>query len=145
MLKQLQRQGTIQVKANVDKVFPLFTPQGEELWVAGWQPTYLYPESGEVCLNSVFTTQHGEIETLWITALYNPTQYQAAYINIVPDVVVRRVDVQCAALADNQTTVTVQYIYTALSPQGNEVLAHITAEHYAEMMDAWEGAVNAIL
>ena len=106
MLKQVQRQATIHLNANSAQVYPLFTPKGEERWVPGWKPTYIYPESGDVCLNSVFTTEKDGVETLWVTVLYNPRDYQTAFINIVPDVVVRRVDVQCEVMPNNRTAVT---------------------------------------
>lgn len=145
MPHQVQHSATIQLNAAPAKTFPLFTPKGETLWVQDWNPTYVYPASGEVCLNSVWTTPHAGQDLLWVTVVHQPEDYSAAYINIVPDVMVRRVDVNFVALDDDKTAATIRYIYTSLSPAGDELLATLTEDYYANMMQDWEESVNAIL
>lgn len=40
------RSAAIHLHAPADRVFPLFTPEGERLWVPGWNPRYLWPANG---------------------------------------------------------------------------------------------------
>ncbi len=42
--------------APPNQVFPLFTPTGEKLWVDGWDPEAVYPESGATEEGMVFKT-----------------------------------------------------------------------------------------
>jgi hypothetical protein len=50
---------SIVLSGSIDRVFPLFTPAGEKLWVEGWDPEFLHPTSGETCEGMVFRTSPG--------------------------------------------------------------------------------------
>jgi hypothetical protein len=55
----------IVVGAPVDQAFMFFTPAGEELWVDGWQPTYVHPTDGRTEAGMVFTTGQNDDLTIW--------------------------------------------------------------------------------
>lgn len=46
-MNRIERRHSITVARPIDQVFPLFTPKGETLWVQGWNPDFIHPESGE--------------------------------------------------------------------------------------------------
>jgi hypothetical protein len=54
---------TIHLPAHLYRVFPLFEPLGEKLWAEGWDPTMLYPSTGEVAVGTIFTTHHADEPT----------------------------------------------------------------------------------
>lgn len=60
MAKRVQVTRRIVVGAPVDQAFMFFTPAGEELWVDGWQPRYVYPGDGRTEAGMVFTTGEGD-------------------------------------------------------------------------------------
>lgn len=45
--------GTFHLNAPRERVFPLFTPEGERAWAPGWEPKFL---SGSEERGSAFTT-----------------------------------------------------------------------------------------
>ncbi len=63
---RLSRTARIRLNAAPATVFPLFTPLGERLWVAGWDPQLVYPASGEAELHGVFCTPgHDGQPVMW--------------------------------------------------------------------------------
>ncbi|WP_214470513.1 hypothetical protein [Mesorhizobium sp. dw_380] len=47
MTSHLERSHRVLLAGPIDRVFPLFTPIGETLWVEGWQSEFLHPKNGE--------------------------------------------------------------------------------------------------
>src|SRR6185369_5976608 len=62
--------GEILIPGPIDKVFPLFTPKGELLWIPTWKYTPVFPPSGETERDMVFRTDDGA--TTWTLAVYDP-------------------------------------------------------------------------
>ena len=54
--KILSRTTKINVNESIEKVFPLFSPLGEKKWIAGWDPTFIYPTTGKFEENLIFKT-----------------------------------------------------------------------------------------
>jgi hypothetical protein len=62
----ISREHRIVLDGTPEIVFPMFTPEGEELWVEGWAPDYLHPAGVRATSQDmVFRTRHGGEETLW--------------------------------------------------------------------------------
>src|SRR5690242_9144126 len=62
--------GEIRIHGSVEKVFALFTPKGELLWIPTWKYTAVYPASGETEKDMVFRTDDGA--TTWALVRYEP-------------------------------------------------------------------------
>ncbi|RWA97127.1 hypothetical protein [Mesorhizobium sp.] len=72
MTNHLERSHSIVLSGPIDRVFPLFTPTGETLWVDGWDPEFLHPQDGETRQGMVFRTAHGDETTLWACTDWDP-------------------------------------------------------------------------
>ena len=140
--RHVRREHTITVDAAVERVFPLLTPLGEELWVPGWKPAYLYPPSGEMMAGLVFTTGSGDDATYWSVIAYDPARYVSRYARVTPASRFGFVDVACAAAAPARTRVTVAYTYTALTEAGNAFIDAFTDAGYREMIEEWRSLMN---
>ena len=55
------------IDGPVDKVFPLYCPVRESLWIDGWSPKAIYSNSGFIEANCVFITPgHGDgTDAIW--------------------------------------------------------------------------------
>lgn len=142
---RLTRTTTIHLNAPPATVFPLFTPLGERLWVPDWNPTMIYPASGELELDAVFTTAHGDgAPTVWTVVEATQEEYRVSYVRVAPDTHVARITVQCAE-EDQATRATVTYVFTALTEQGNAYVAQFTEQHYQHWLQGWEAGINEYL
>lgn len=137
------RSATIHLHATPDRVFPLFTPEGERLWVPGWSPRYLWPADGAAQAGMTFLTEHEDRETTWMVADFDPAR-RAIYTRVTPGLSTVRVEVVCEPHGDG-TAATVRYDYVGLAPAGNASIEQMTEERYREWMGEWERAINAYL
>lgn len=133
----------IVVDAPVDQAFMFFTPAGEELWVDGWQPTYLNPPDGRTEAGMVFTTGEGADHTVWLMADFDRAQRRSRYLRCTPGSRTGTVEVRCRALDAARTEVAVSYALTALSPAGAEALQAFEGERFADMIDGWGREIAA--
>lgn len=133
----LEHQHTILIEGAIDRVFPLFTPIGETLWVEGWTPEFIYPASGETCEGMIFRTSHDDEETLWSCVHWNPDQHQVRYARVTPGSRFGFVEVACQKISPQQTKATVSYIFTALGPAGSSYLSEMTSDAYVRTIDEW--------
>jgi hypothetical protein len=117
------RTATIHLHASPDRIFTLFTPEGERAWVPGWNPVHRHPSDG---------------------ARFDAARH-ATYSRVTPGLHAVVVDVACVGAAEGGTLARVGYTYTALSEDGNATIARQTDEAYAAMMGEWESAINAYL
>jgi len=141
----VKRTGSLSLPATRERVFPLFTPEGERMWVPGWQPQYLHPDRPSNEAGAVFRTNHGGEETIWLVIRYAPDEGIATYGRFTPGSRLGTVHVECAEESPSDTRVTVTYELTALSEGGTEVLQALTAEAYASMLDHWRELILPIL
>jgi hypothetical protein len=120
--------------------FRLFTPEGERAWAKGWEPTYLHPADGRATPGMVFTTGHGGEETLWTMTRHEPEGGVVEYLRVTPGSRMGSVRVQCAGCGDG-TRVTVTYVLTALTPEGNATLRALDAAAYESFITSWRTAI----
>jgi hypothetical protein len=144
-MTHIEREHSITLAAPIDRVFPLFTPLGETRWVPGWAPDFLHPASGETCEGMVFRTAHGAEETLWSCIHWTPDDYRVRYVRVTPGVRFGFVSVAGRALEAGQAEINVGYTFTALGAEGEAMLAALTQEAFAAMIDGWQIALNRLL
>jgi hypothetical protein len=127
----------------VDVVFEMFTPEGERAWAPEWDPHPLVPGETDV-RDAVFTTEHRGAHAVWFVVELDRSAHRASYVNFVARIRLTRVDVECEAAGPAETTVSVRYVVTGLSPQGNRYVREFDA-HFDGMMADWQTAVAAAL
>src|ERR1051326_8309883 len=67
------------VSLPVDETFPLFEPIGEKAWAEGWHPVFASAESATLSDGSVFTVQHGDLQTIWLVTHYSRSGHAIEY------------------------------------------------------------------
>ena len=141
----IERRRVIEIAHPIAEVFPLFSPKGEEAWAPGWAPDYLHPADGELREGMVFRTRHGGETTFWGCVLHRPGDHHVRYARVTPASRFTFVDVVCRAVAPDRTEVTVGYDHTALSPEGEVLLARLDEASFAADIDGWRIAIEAAL
>jgi len=122
------------INGPVEKVFPLFTPEGETNWIPTWKWTPVYPAGKETVRDMVFRT---EADTLWTLAVYEPPR-RSVYVHTSPDVLAR-IEVVCTPIDANHTNMKITWVLTAVSEHGQMVIEHHeTEEHFAERKINWK-------
>ena len=146
--KRVGHSHTIELNDNPERIFPLFTPEGEKRWAAGWDFELVYPLSNEAEENLIFTTashDHAQSRAIWIISRYEPTEFFVEYQRIEPGEKIGRIRVKCQAGEHERTLVSVQYVYTALSETGNKFIDGFSAHEYIRFVGHWEKAINYYL
>jgi len=111
------------INGPIDKVFQLFTPEGENLWIPYWKYTPIYPASGDTVRDMVFRTDE---KTLWTLAVYDPPRH-SVYVHTSPDSLAR-IEVECSAVDANHTRMKITWVLTAITDQGKLEIEH----HHSE-------------
>jgi len=125
----------ITLAGNIQTLFPLFTPSGEEAWVPGWAPTYLTGKDTRE--EMLFTTGGGMDKTFWTCLKWQPEAHHARYLRITPSCRIAIVDVLCRAQQSGQVAVQVTYTYTPLTPTAAAELALMTQQQFVASIEEW--------
>lgn len=128
-----------ELNMSVERALPLFTAQGERLWVPDWEPELLGDGPG-----SVFVTRLGGSETTWVVVDYDPSHGIARYARWVPGVQAGLVEVHCAPLAPDRSGVRVRYTLTPLSAAAVETVStFLEPRRFAAFIEGWKRSIVA--
>jgi MOSC domain-containing protein YiiM len=141
----VRRSGTLRVAAPPDKAFPFFTPDGERLYVPGFDPQYLHPLTGEQGVGAIFTTDHNDEDTLWMVLRFSASERRADYARVTPGSRWGTVAVALEPVGGSSTQVTITYEMTSTSEAGDEKLTAFTEDAFAATLAEWEAQVNRLL
>jgi len=125
---------------KAETLFPLFSPEGERLWVPGWEYENIM---GTTTLHEdyVFLTKshdHSAGAAVWIVKDYDSEAYHVQYYKIEPEEKVGIVTVICTPLDESSTRVDVTYTYIGLSERGNRFIENFTKEDYEDFIKEWQ-------
>jgi hypothetical protein len=142
----LRTQTAFDVTVNLPytEAAPLFGPEGERAWAGKhWNPQFLYPQPAHDEQGAVFTIQHGPFTVTWVNTLFDVEARQFQYAYFIPNILVTTIDVRFTP-ANAITRVHVVYTRTALTPEGNDHVATLTASDKAAAQN-WQQAIDAYL
>ena len=135
------RTGSFELDMTPEEALPLFTAQGEKLWIPMWDPVILHGDGYEK--GTVFVTEHHGQTVYWLVMDYDINAKHALYVRVTPGADTGTVDVSLAPNESGGSTVTVSYQLTALSPAGKKRLQEsFTEARYAEMMGEWRTMIS---
>jgi hypothetical protein len=140
----ITRTHTLYFKADIDTVFPLFTPLEEKKWVQGWDATLIFSHTDAAReTGCIFSTPHmGLPETIWVLSRYDDVNRVIQYVRFAAGHHVALIDIN----AEEQTRVQVTYTLTGLSDQGDHYLQHEFSEaKYLARMQSWQQGISAYL
>ena len=121
-------------------LFPLFSAEGEKLWVPGWDYENVM-RSKDLHEDYIFLTQnhdHASSNAIWLVKRYDPNAYFVQFYKVEPDDKVGIISVQCFQIDESNTQVEVTYHYIGISEKGNEFINKFTSKEYTNFIDEWE-------
>jgi hypothetical protein len=143
-LVHVRNQFDFTVHAPYRVAAPLFGPEGERVWAAGWDPHFLYPQPAQDIQGAVFTVRHGHHQAYWINTSFDKDARHFQYVYLIPDVMVVLIDVRFSELDPGNTMVNVVYERTALNPEANEHVRE-SGDSDRESGKEWGTAINDYL
>ena len=142
VLKSIKHTETFRLDQPAEILFPLFSAEGEKLWVPGWDYKNI---SGSEDMHEDFiflTSSHDhastDADTIWLVKRYDPESYIVQFYRVEPGQKVGLVTVRCMEIDKNMTNVEVTYEYTALSDHGSKFIEKFTTDHYKEFIGGWK-------
>ena len=124
----------------VGRLFPLFSAEGETLWVPGWTYENVMGTE-ELHEDYVFLTRahdHSSTEAVWIVKRHEPEEYLVQFYKVEAGDKVGVVSVQCFEEGEVATRIEVSYEYIGLSEQGDAFVGGFTAEAYRQFIAEWK-------
>ena len=142
-MRHIEVSGTLHIDAPPAEAFQYFTPAGERLWVAGWEPEYLHPIDGALVDGLTFRTRHGGEETLWmVSRCADP--HAVDYVRVTPGSRMGIVSVRLTAHGTAAADVAVAYRMTALSASAEGTLDAFAAA-FPEYLASWQQSINGLI
>ncbi len=129
------------IRGNIDQVFGLFDPVSERDWVDDWDPIPVFPKELSRAAGTVFTLIRDGRTAVWTVLKHSPQTHEAEYLITEYEYQHRWICVSCKPEDDENTLVTVRYVTTALSADGqNDIM------RYGEkFVQAWQQPVQAAI
>jgi hypothetical protein len=139
----IKHQTSFRIDQPADELFPLFSAEGEKLWVPGWDYKNIMG-STDLREDYVFLTSghhssahHGAAKIIWLVKRYEPSNYFVQFYRVEPDDKVGIVTVHCRPITEGSTEVEVSYEFIGLSKKGDEFIEGYTAEAYEGFIGNW--------
>jgi hypothetical protein len=134
--------GSFEIPVAADAAGELFTPEGERAWAEDWEPAY--PDAGATAVEpgTVFVTDRGGAEAVWVITAVG--EASVAYARFDPRGLMGTIEVAWEAVSAGHTRVEVVYRSTATEAPMRPVLKRFAA-HYDSYMEHWREAIEATL
>lgn len=132
------------IKQPIGILFPLFSAEGEKLWVPGWDYKNVMGLT-DLHEDYVFITtahDHASEDAIWLVKRYDPESYFVQFYKIEPETKIGVITVQCFELEKNLTEVKVDYEYRAISDKGKPFILSFDAVRYEAFINEWERLLN---
>jgi len=127
------------INQSIDSLFPLFSAEGEKLWVPDWDYENIMG-SNDLREDYVFLTKnhdHASANAIWLVKRYEPDNYLVQFYKVEPEDKVGIVTVQCIKINECLTKVEVSYEYIGLSKKGNKFIQGFTSTDYEAFIGEW--------
>ena len=143
-MKSVDHTMTFELAVPVEELFPLFSPEGEKLWVPGWDYRDVMG-TPDLTEDYVFLTEshdHGTAEAIWVVKKYDPENWLVEFYKIEPNDKVGVVRVKCKAKGESRTEIEVRYKYIAISANGEAFVRGFTGAVYEEFIGEWQALLS---
>ena len=139
-MSKIKHTEKFEIDQPIEIVFPLFSAEGEKLWVPGWDYENIMG-STELHEDYVFLTKnhdHASTDAIWLVKRYEPESYLIQFYKVEPGNKVGIITVQCEKISRDVTRVVVSYEYIGLSKKGDEFIEGFTATEYETFIGEWK-------
>ena len=144
-MNRVKHSADFQLDQPADILFPLFSAEGEKLWVPGWGYENVMGPT-DLREDYIFLTKnhdHAASKAIWIVKRYEPSEYLVEFYKVEPEEKVGVITVKCSALSDTRTNVSVAYEYISLTERGNEFITSFTSDVYKGFIGEWQQLLDA--
>jgi len=114
-MRKVKHTGNFQINQPIEILFPLFSAEGEKLWVPGWDYENIMG-SNDLHEDYIFLTKshdHASTDAIWLVKKYKPEVHFVQFYKIEPEDKVGIITVQCVKVIKSITQVEVAYEYIA--------------------------------
>ena len=139
-MSTVKHTASFRIREPVDRLFPLFSAEGEKRWVPGWDYENIMGGT-EFHEDYVFMTKshdHAASDAIWLVKRFQPEEHLVQFYKVEPEEKIGIIEVQCTGLSDSQTRVQVTYEYIGLSPSGNRFIDGFTLSDYEAFIAEWK-------
>jgi hypothetical protein len=142
---RVERRYTQKLHGRPDDVFPLLCPVREQEWVEGWNPLVVYSLSGFAENNCIFTTGDEKPDSIWVITEFDSERHKLSIVKVTPGMTVAQISISLSQDAAGHTNADVVYLYTAISPDGEQFVNNYSEEFFEKFMQYSEQALNSFL
>jgi hypothetical protein len=128
--------GSLTLKLEPSEAFALFSPEGERLWVPGWQPELLHPQGSDWAEGQVFRTREEFGDAVWVVSTLDRANCHVVYYRVEAKRYVARIEVKAIA-AKGSSKILVAYSFVGLSEHGNKDIEAMSQSAYNEKLRRW--------
>jgi len=89
----------------VEKVFPLFEPQGRTLLYKNWNPTVLREGINGSLKGQVLFSKNDDLDVMLTVREYNPEKGHIQYLVVWDDFEIQRIDIYCTQAETENSTI----------------------------------------
>lgn len=128
------------IDQSIDLVFPLQSPEGEKLWIPGWDYENIMGTT-KLHEDYIFKTKshdHAETDAIWIVKKYDTENYIAQFYKVEPEAKIGVVTVHCETVNNISTKLKITYKYIGLSEKGNEFVKNFSEDEYNLFIAEWQ-------
>ena len=138
-MSAIKHTAEFRIEQPIEILFPLFSAEGEKLWVPGWDYENIMG-SNDLHEDYIFLTKnhdHASTDAIWLVKRYEPESYLVQFYKVEPKDKVGIITVQCKKITKCLTQVQVSYEYIALSKKGNVFIESFTSTAYEAFIGEW--------
>ena len=145
--RQLTATGGFELPCSANMAFPLFSPEGERLWIREWHwdPRPVFPETIEFRRNTVFRQGLAEDDAVWTIVDVNWSEHRAEYVRVAPASHTAHIVVKVDGTGPDSCRVNVEYTATAYAEHGYSMLESFSEKGFAARMQSWERQIRECL
>ena len=138
-MRSIKHSAGFYISQPVERVFPLFSPEGEKRWVPNWDYKNIMGTT-QLSEDYVFLTgshDHASAGAIWLVKRYVPHEWLVQFYRVEPEDKVGVVTVQCSRISDRKTRVEVTYQYIPLSEKSRKFIDGFTIEFFKKFIGEW--------
>ena len=139
-MNHIKHTAEFQLDQPADILFPLFSAEGEKLWVPDWDYKNIMG-STQLHEDYIFVTgnhDHAAGDAIWLVKRYDPDNYYVGFYKVEPEEKVGIIAVKCDVLSESRTNISITYEYKALNEKGNKFISNYTDQEHRKFIGEWK-------
>ncbi|MGC2446708.1 MAG: hypothetical protein WA477_03635 [Candidatus Sulfotelmatobacter sp.] len=145
IVQQVVRNGGFELPCTADTAFPLFSPEGERLWIKEWNPIPIFPDTIEFRRDTVFRQGTGDGDAIWTIVDADWKSHRAEYVRVAAASHAARIVVKIDPAGPERCYVNAAFMVTAFADHGHSLLDSFSETAYSAKMLDWQRWIREYL